>query len=610
MKQEPRDLRATARAGLVLVSSMIAAAAGPAAAQDVAAPEVQRVTPSSRYAASGAHRFFFGTDYRQLWTMPIAVDVLDLRTYAGGLTPVGTGGGQQTEALRFVSTDGRPFTFRSLDKDPSAVLPPDLQDTFAARLVQDQVSSAYPTAPLVVDRILDAAAVLHSKPRIVVLPDDGRLGEYRAQFAGRLGTLEQWPDAPGDAPAFAGAAEIVSTDDLFERLDTDPANRVDVRAYLTARLVDVLIGDWDRHRGQWRWARFPGEPNVWVPIPEDRDQAFARFDGLFLHLARVHAPQLVKFGKTIPGMLGMAWNGRDVDRRLLAGLEHPAWDSVTAALVARITDSAIDSAVRMLPDAHYELNGAWLAATLKQRRDALPAAAVAFFRHLAGEVDVLASTQDDSVHVIRRRDTLELSIGPRGTGAVPYYRRRFTASTTHEVRLYLMEGDDRVAVDGDGNAGVLFRVVSGTGDDRVTDGSRTGGTRAYRFACGRRRSGQPGRVGRPATVHPTRGTGGHGPAPGLGHAVVSAHHGQLRARRRCVCGKRVHLPAPWLPHVSVQAPAYVPRGLRDRSPDVSRRVRRRLSADELRCQRNISCARVRHRDSPVPRLRQRNLHHR
>jgi len=478
MTSDRRD-KPVARTGLVLVSLLLGAAALPAAAQDADSPRVQRVTPSSRYAASGIHRFFFGYDYRRVWTTPITVDVLDLRSYAGGLTPVGTGGGQQTEALRFVSTDGRPFTFRSLDKDPSAVLPPDLRGTFAARLVQDQVSSAYPTAPLVVDRLLDAAGVLHSKSRVVVLPDDERLGEYRTAFAGRVGTLMQWPSAPGDAPAFAGAAEIVSTDDLLARLDADPANHVDAGAYLTARLVDILIGDWDRHRGQWRWARFPGEPLVWVPIPEDRDQAFARFDGLFLHVARVHAPQLVKFGKTVPGMLGMTWNGRDVDRRLLAGLEQPAWDSVAATLVARITNNVIDSAVRLLPDAHYELNGAWLVTTLKQRRDALPAAADAFFRHLAGDVDVLASAQHDSVHVLRRRDTLELSIVPRGTGAAPYYRRQFSSATTHEVRLYLMEGDDRVAIDGDGDAGVLLRVVSGTGSDRITDASRTGGTRAY-----------------------------------------------------------------------------------------------------------------------------------
>jgi hypothetical protein len=127
------------------------AAAVPASAQDANAPRTRRVVPSIRYDASGIHGFFFGKDHRQLWTTAIDAEVLDLRNFAGGLQPVGTGGGQQTQALRFRAADGRPFTFRSLDKDPSAVLPPDLHGTFAARLIQDQVSSAYPSAPLVVD---------------------------------------------------------------------------------------------------------------------------------------------------------------------------------------------------------------------------------------------------------------------------------------------------------------------------------------------------------------------------------------------------------------------------------------------------------------------------
>jgi hypothetical protein len=353
------------------------AAAVPASAQDANAPRTRRVVPSIRYDASGIHGFFFGKDHRQLWTTAIDAEVLDLRNFAGGLQPVGTGGGQQTQALRFRAADGRPFTFRSLDKDPSAVLPPDLHGTFAARLIQDQVSSAYPSAPLVVDplvvdRILDAAGILHSKPMIVVLPDDPALGEYREAFAGRLGTLEQWPNASDDAPAFAGALEILSTDDLFARLENEPGNRLDARAYLAARLTDILIGDWDRHRGQWRWARFGADrPRVWIPIPEDRDQAFARFDGLFLSIARVRAPQLVKFGEGIPSMLGMTWNGRDLDRRFLTGLEQAAWDSVATALEARITDGVIDSAVRRLPEAHFQLDGTSLATTLKHRRDAL-----------------------------------------------------------------------------------------------------------------------------------------------------------------------------------------------------------------------------------------------
>jgi hypothetical protein len=474
-----RFARASVRGAVGLATSALVAAV-PTWAQDANAPAIQRVVPSTRYDASGIHGFFFGKDHRQVWTTAIDAEVLDLRAFAGGLEPVGTGGGQQTQSLRFRAADGRPFTFRSLDKNPSAVLPPDLQGTFAARLVQDQVSSAYPSAPLVVDRILEAAGVLHSTPRIVVLPDDPALGEYRRDFAGRVGTLEQWPNVSDEAPAFAGASEIVSTDDLFTRLEDEPGNQVDVSAYLAARLIDILIGDWDRHRGQWRWARFGADrPHVWVPIPEDRDQAFARFDGLFLAIARVRAPQLVKFGEKIPGMLGMTWNGRDVDRRLLTGLEQPEWDSVAAALESRITDRVIDSAVRRLPDAHYQLDGARLAATLKSRRDGLRQAARAFYRHLAGEVDVTGTNLADSIHALRLQDTLDLAIYRRNGADGPYFRRRFTRGVTKEVRLYLMEGDDRVVLEGDGNAGVLVRVVSGVGDDQVLDASLTGGTRAY-----------------------------------------------------------------------------------------------------------------------------------
>src|SRR6185503_4890550 len=84
------------------------------------------VAPSPQYEAGGIWRMFFGADWRDLWTTPTKVEVLNLQTFAGGLTPVKQGGGQQTKSLRFRAPDGRQFNFRSVDKDPSAVLPPDL----------------------------------------------------------------------------------------------------------------------------------------------------------------------------------------------------------------------------------------------------------------------------------------------------------------------------------------------------------------------------------------------------------------------------------------------------------------------------------------------------
>src|SRR6476661_668234 len=130
------------------------------------------VTPGKGYAAGGFHRWLFGSHYRDLWTTPVRVPVLDLETFAGGLRPTERGGGKQTKSLRFKGGDAREYAFRSLDKDPSPLLPVELKHTVAQEILQDQMSAGHPAAPLVVSPILDAAHVVHSSPRLVLLPDD------------------------------------------------------------------------------------------------------------------------------------------------------------------------------------------------------------------------------------------------------------------------------------------------------------------------------------------------------------------------------------------------------------------------------------------------------
>ena len=81
--------------------------------------------------------------------------------------------------------------------------------------------------------------------------------------------------ATAQHPGYEGATEIVDHMTLFARIAESPDDRVAIREYLRARLFDVFISDFDRHRKQWRWMRKPTD-SFWHPIPEDRDQAFAR----------------------------------------------------------------------------------------------------------------------------------------------------------------------------------------------------------------------------------------------------------------------------------------------------------------------------------------------
>ena len=198
-----------------------------------------------------------------------------------------------------------------------AALPPELRTTAAAGIVRDQTSAGHPVGALLVPPVLAAAGIPHATPRVFVLPKDHpRLGQFAAEYGGMLGTIEERPDDEEGA-AFEGAEEVISTAKLLKEVEDSPNDRVDARRFLTARLVDVFIGDWDRHVDQWRWARFEdSKPHQWVPIPRDRDQAFALYDGLLLKVARASTPQLVKFGPEYAGLLGQNWNGRDLDRRL------------------------------------------------------------------------------------------------------------------------------------------------------------------------------------------------------------------------------------------------------------------------------------------------------
>ena len=333
-------------------------------------------TPGAGYAAGRLHRTLLGDGYRDLWQTPVAVEVLDLARFAGGLTPTRTGGDFSTKALRFRGADGREYVFRSLDKDQAKALAP-LPRLLMGRVRQDQVSALHPGASLLAAGLQDAAGVMQAVPRLGVMPSDPRLGEFRAEFGMLPGTLQEHPEA-----GFQGADRVVSTDSLWAELRRRPDHRVDAQAYLLARLMDVYMGDWDRHEGQLRWARMRrGEEGVWIVIPRDRDYAFSNYRGVLPDLARRVDPKIVRFDTAYRDLNGLLVKSRTLDRRLLCGVSAAAWDSTAAALADGLDDLAISAAIHRMPREWIARSDA-LEATLRARRDRLPQAARRFRQHL------------------------------------------------------------------------------------------------------------------------------------------------------------------------------------------------------------------------------------
>lgn len=466
--------RAPVRA-LCLLGLAAAGGVRAAAAQDSA-----RVVAGARYKAGGLHRLVNGSGYRDLWATPMEVQVLDPDTFAGGLTVEKEGGGFSTESLRLKGRNGREYVFRSVDKNVTPGMPKDLHGTIPAWVVQDLVSAKNPAAALVADPLLSAAGVLHASPRLYVMPDHAFLGEFRHTFAGRLGLVEVRP-----TDGFADSRDVKGSDDVRKKIEASPADRVDQRAFLTARLMDVYLGDWDRHWDQWRWARRDSAGVTWwEPIPRDRDNAFNDNRGLISSVARGFVHFLVTFGPEYASVERYHRHPAELDRLLLTSLSRAEWDSTATWLRSRLTDDVIQAAARRLPPEYQPRERDRLAAALRARRDALPEIAREFYELMAREPDVHTTDAAERAEITRLPDGgVDVVVHAPGDAAGhPYFRRRFARGETREVRVYLHGGDDQTVVRGASPGGaVLVRVIGGGGDDKFLDESSAGGGRRTVF---------------------------------------------------------------------------------------------------------------------------------
>ena len=441
------------------------------------------VVPGERFRAGAFKRWLYGSDYRDLWTTPIEVEVLDLDRVGGGLTPLRTGGFGQSISLHFTGEDGRRYTVRSLDKDPTKRIWDELKGTIADDLLQDLISALLPTGALVTDPLMEATGILHSRHTLVVIPDDPGLGEYRGEFAGLIGTLQEHPsEGLGDTPGFAGSREISGTEKLWEHLEKSPCNRVDARAYLKAKLMDFLLGDKDRHFGQWRWARFPdGDCHTWVAIPEDRDQAFIDLDGFAMALARRALPRQIEFGESYPSLVGLSTTGWEMDREFLVELDKAAWDSVVVEFRGNLPGPVIEDAVRRLPEPYYAMIGDELTGALKSRRDALPGFVGRYYELITREAEIQATDKDEYA-LCEHMPGGDLAVrigrmgGPGGRREDPYFQRTFRPGETSEVRIYLRGGDDSAEISGTGGR-IALRIDGGGGDDSFTNSSGAGASK-------------------------------------------------------------------------------------------------------------------------------------
>ena len=447
------------------------------AQQDSIPDEGHIITAASPiYDVSGFLRFLLGKNYREEWTQQFAIPIVYLDTLHGGLTPVKQGGGKQTKSLRLLDQQGRQYAMRSVNKNSTRSLPIELQKSFVSDIVQDAVSSAHPYGALIIPTLAEAASIYHVKPRLMYVPKQKTLGAFNDAFGDNLYLMEVRPNEIDEPlPNFGNSEKIVSSTTLFEKLQKSWQHRVDQHALLRARLFDLWLGDWDRHKDNWRWAVFKEDDlTIYRPIPRDRDKAFFRSDGMLGLIGGIpyFSPTLRNFDKKINYLPGVIFNAKHLDRANLNKLTQQEFIDIAKDLQKVLTNEIIEQAVKQLPPDIFHLKGLELIDILKTRRSDLQKYAEEYYLFLAKNIDIIGTEDEELFDIHQLADGKTrikvFRLSKKGKVKGKMYERTFDPEETKEIALYGLQDRDSFVLSGEHLPYIKVRIIGGKGTDKVT----------------------------------------------------------------------------------------------------------------------------------------------
>jgi hypothetical protein len=416
------------------------------------------VPASHKYSRMNPLKWFFlGKNYREEWSTPVKMPVFYLSSTRGGFTIEKLGGGEQTKSLHLVNKDGSEWVLRSVDKNVREALPPRLQGTFIQSIVQDQISAAYPYAILTMYDLASAVQVPSPTTELFYVPDDPALGEYRPMFAHSVMFL---------SPKKIGGKDLETepTDSIRYLLDSSNHFQLQQEKILTVRLFDMLIADWDRHKGQWDWAFEDSAHTKFIyPVPEDRDQAFFLSQGALTQVARLFGlPHLIGFKENPKKLRKLNNKVHDFDRYFLNKLTRKDWERSIRLFQQQLTDQTIQKAVSRLPQEVYAISGEEISRKLKSRRDGLLEEGLRYYDFLASEVPVVSTKDAEQIDVKKHADSTVITV-IRSSDKRRIYSRTFYSDETEVIEIKGLGENDRLNVSG--NSPIDVRTIKATAGD-------------------------------------------------------------------------------------------------------------------------------------------------
>ncbi len=411
---------------------------------------------------SNMHLRLFGKNYRNAWSTPATLPYIQISKIYGGLTPTERGGGQQSKSIRLIDKRNEAWVIRTVNKYPDIILPEELRKGLAKDILYDAMSAQHPYSALVVPTLCEALKIPHVTPIIGVIAPDTALGIYANDFVNTICLLEKREAIPNS----------INSLKLFSNLQKDNDNTVDKTTFLKARFLDLIIGDWDRHKDQWRWGSInTTQGKKYIPIPRDRDQVFHVMNGVIPKIATINsiAPKLHHFSGNYKKLFQFFTNGADLNAQLLSGISKQQWMNTATEVVNTLQDDVLITALKKLPKEIYAIEATAFLNILKQRRANLIHAAALYYNFLHKHVEIVLTDKNEFVEVTtqgnKQLEVLVRKLNKKGIVEDTLYLNIFDSKVTKSINIYTYKGQDSIIINNTTN--IKIRLIQHGGDKKV-----------------------------------------------------------------------------------------------------------------------------------------------
>ena len=433
------------------------------------------VSANPHYAAGKMKKFWFGELYREMWTTPIKVPILNLDTIYGGLKPKKVGGGKSSISIRLEDQHNREYVLRSVDKYYYRALGQEFKDLELFEVVQDMVGAHCTYGAMMIPFLSRAAEIYYTDPKLYYVKHQPALKGFNQYIPEQLYWLEERPSVDHTpSESFGFAPEIINYLQLMENLENKKTHYVDQHWVLKSRLFDMWVHDLDRHHDNWRWAVFEQDSmTMYRPIPRDRDMVFYQMEGFFPGLvSHFVARILLPFRKDIQDVQYFNDAAMNFDNSFLNQLSWEEWKPVIHRLQSRLTDSVIVSSISYLPTEVQPLVREEFIEKLKSRRDLLEEIAYRYYKLLNKECvitgtndkDQFTIRSDDSGQVVVKHEVLRNRKSP-----LLKYKRTFNPNITKKIRIYTLDESDHITIEESFNSNIDLKIIGGHGIDSIVN---------------------------------------------------------------------------------------------------------------------------------------------